>query len=495
MQKVKRRRRRTSFLPVAVVAAGLLLPSLLREIDDVIAGTGTTSGVPGAERWRRWSLATQSCMIRSAASAASRLLSTSRWTSAFGSRTRSRTAPPSGPGGGLHGRRRRARGGRRRRQRRRHVRRRPPRQHQALQPLPGAVGERAGPRALGGAPPRVGGGGGGGQPGDLDEEVELPGLERCVRVERARADAEAAHLVGLEEVVARVATQRVGGGGGRANAIIFAKTPLRDVFTETPRNPNPNPTTLLPVTLSLPLSSLPPSFSPCSPPYRRLSPTLLPTAAAPYYPQSPPAPAVSRSSAREGSGAPFLHPSTPRRSSAPTLLRPTTPRSSSARPHASPPRISGPRLRRSPAPPRAVMPSPRPARALCTRLRAGSGDGRQGIGVGRPRIAWAEEVGICMSSSRPAPPTSNAPASDNAIYSWITDGISKKVVAICMSAVLHKTVKLSEDLSCVVIRMHQSRAVCRIGVYNGGIGNCIHVWRRFLKMPIHQQNFVILKAV
>uniref|UniRef100_K3YJC8 Uncharacterized protein n=1 Tax=Setaria italica TaxID=4555 RepID=K3YJC8_SETIT len=236
-------------------------------------------------------------------------------------------------------------------------------------------------------------------------------------------------------------------------------------------------------TLTLPLFSLSPSLS-LSPPYRPLSlHALLPTAASPLLSSLPPPLPTIR------------NPRPLPRSSAPTLLRPTTPRSSSARPHASPPRISGPRLRRSPAPPRAVMPSPRPARALCTRLRAGSGDGRQGIGVGRPRIAWAEEVGICMSSSRPAPPTSNAPASDNAIYSWITDGISKKVVAICMSAVLHKTVKLSEDLSCVVIRMHQSRAVCRIGVYNGGIGNCIHVWRRFLKMPIHQQNFVILKAV
>uniref|UniRef100_A0A0A9GKR6 Uncharacterized protein n=1 Tax=Arundo donax TaxID=35708 RepID=A0A0A9GKR6_ARUDO len=73
---------RFSLLPAA---AGFLR-------DDAIAGSGSRTGVAGAERW---SLATHSCMIFSAASAASRLSLTSRSTSALGRRTRSRSAPSS----------------------------------------------------------------------------------------------------------------------------------------------------------------------------------------------------------------------------------------------------------------------------------------------------------------------------------------------------------------------------------------------------------------
>ena len=97
--------------------------------------------------------------------------------------------------------------GRQQQRRRRHVRRRPPRQHEALEPLPGAVAERARPRPLRRAAA---------QPRELDEEVEPAGLERRVRVERARAHAEAAHLLRVQQAVARVVAQRVpAAAGGR----------------------------------------------------------------------------------------------------------------------------------------------------------------------------------------------------------------------------------------------------------------------------------------
>ncbi|NP_001183436.1 uncharacterized protein LOC100501866 [Zea mays] len=115
-------------------------------------------------------------------------------------------------GAHLHGRRRRrrrrrggeARGGGRR-QDGRHVRDGAPGQHQALQALAGAHAQRARPRlarrarvvAVPGA-----------AAGDLHQEVELPGLERRVAVQRARAHAQPPHLLRLQELVARVAAQR-----------------------------------------------------------------------------------------------------------------------------------------------------------------------------------------------------------------------------------------------------------------------------------------------
>jgi len=49
---------------------------------------------------------------------------------------------------------------------------------------------------------------------DLDEEVELPGLERRVVVDRPCAHAEPAHLLGLEQLVPRVAARRGARRGG-----------------------------------------------------------------------------------------------------------------------------------------------------------------------------------------------------------------------------------------------------------------------------------------
>jgi hypothetical protein len=104
--------------------------------------------------------------------------------------------------------------------RRRHVGRRPPRQHQALQPLPGpgaAVVERAGPRALRRPGPAMVVGGRR-RRRQLHQEVELPGLERRVRVQRPRAQAQSPHLLRLQQVVAlaRVLAQRVPGRRGGA---------------------------------------------------------------------------------------------------------------------------------------------------------------------------------------------------------------------------------------------------------------------------------------
>jgi hypothetical protein len=121
----------------------------------------------------------------------------------------------------LHGRRRlrRPRGGAGRGEARgrgrhdgRHVRHGAPGQHQALEALPGAHVQRARPRLARRA--RVVAARRRGAARDLDEEVELPGLERRVAVERARAHAEPAHLLGLEQLVARVAAQRGARRGG-----------------------------------------------------------------------------------------------------------------------------------------------------------------------------------------------------------------------------------------------------------------------------------------
>lgn len=97
-----------------------------------------------------------------------------------------------------------------------HVRHRAPGQHQALETLPGAHVQRAGPRLPRRARVVVANGGAGasGAAWDLDEEVELPGLEGRVAVERTGAHAEPAHLLGLQQLVARVAAQRGARRGG-----------------------------------------------------------------------------------------------------------------------------------------------------------------------------------------------------------------------------------------------------------------------------------------
>jgi hypothetical protein len=94
--------------------------------------------------------------------------------------------------------------GRRRRQDGRHVRDGAPGQHQALQALAGAHAQRARPRLARRARVVVAGA----AAGDLHQEVELPGLERRVAVQRARAHAQPPHLLRLQELVARVAAQR-----------------------------------------------------------------------------------------------------------------------------------------------------------------------------------------------------------------------------------------------------------------------------------------------
>jgi hypothetical protein len=102
---------------------------------------------------------------------------------------------PDGPAlGGRGERRRRRRGGRGREG---EVGGGPAREHERLEPLPRADVERAGPR-----PARRGG-----RPGQRDEEVEPARAELRVVRERAGADAQQLHLLGLEELEPRVVAQ------------------------------------------------------------------------------------------------------------------------------------------------------------------------------------------------------------------------------------------------------------------------------------------------
>jgi hypothetical protein len=89
----------------------------------------------------------------------------------------------------------------------------PAREHERLEPLPGPDAEVARPGAAHGPP-----GAGGVAARQRDEEVEPAPAERRVGVQRARAGAEELDVLRLEQLEARAAPQRVGGGRGRLHA-------------------------------------------------------------------------------------------------------------------------------------------------------------------------------------------------------------------------------------------------------------------------------------